>query len=277
MTTMTHGPVTHVELSGSLDHNDGLLPELAKTSLSVGAVVLTSPNWVGEALTKSTRAEFGTVWTFETRKMRDGEPRWWWNPIETVTDDKSAIRLAHWFAAGWERRGEGTDRFFDSSARDIFGWLLLAASLEERPVAAVADWLRAPTAAQPIATLRHHGYGDAAYQLRSVDEGPERVRYGIYGTAQLMTSCLDDPHVSAWVNPPRPDELREKFDAAAFVTTRDTLYVISPGKADPAWPLSSALIEAVTRHGDRADAQHQSRLSRGPWRGTRDRTNTADG
>lgn len=210
-----------------------------------GGVLVTSNKRDVVDATRDVRAEAGPVWVFDPQGIALENPTWWWNPLSYVTDEVRAAKLADHFASGSRDPGAKTDAYFDPAGQDLLAGLLLAASLDVRPITDVYTWLTRPTEEEPIDILRRHGYDLTADQVRGVITAPEKQRGGIYGTAQQMASCLTNRQVAAWVNPQGNPDLRAQFDPAAFVRDGGTLYSLSKEGRGTAGPLVTALTVAV--------------------------------
>jgi type IV secretory pathway TraG/TraD family ATPase VirD4 len=94
--------------------------------------------------------------------------------------------------------------------------------------------------------LERAGEADIAASLRGRQQGAPETREGIYETARTAAQCLRDRTITTWLTPEQEvPELR----ASSFVTSTDTLYLMSKDGAGAAAPLVAALVDAVMRAG----------------------------
>lgn len=229
-----------------------------------GAVLITSNKRDVLDATRDPRAAAGPVWVFDPQSVAREEPTdWWWNPLSYVTDEVRAAKMAEHFASGSRDPGARTDAFFDPSAQDLLAGLLLAASLDGRPITDVYRWLTRPTDKEPVTILQDGGYELTADQVAGVIFAPEKQRGGVYGTAQQMASCLTNRQVARWVTPTSAADHRRQFSPEAFVRQGGTLYSLSKEGRGTAGPLVTALTVAVVEAAEElAAASPGGRLAR---------------
>lgn len=230
-----------------------------------GAVLVTSNKRDVVDATRGPRAAAGPVWVFDPQSVAREEPTsWWWNPLSYVTDEVRAAKMAEHFASGSRDPGARTDAFFDPSAQDLLAGLLLAASLDGRPITDVYRWLTRPTDKEPVTILEKAGYELTADQVAGVVFAPEKQRGGVYGTAQQMASCLTNRQVARWVTPASAAaDTRPQFSPETFVREGGTLYSLSKEGRGTAGPLVTALTVAVVEAAEElAAASPGGRLAR---------------
>lgn len=214
-----------------------------------GAVLVTSNKRDVVDATRDVRLDAGPVWVFDPQGIA-GEPnRWWWNPLDYVTDEVQAAKMAEHFAAGSRDAGARTDAYFDPAGQDLLAGMLLAAALDQRPITDVYRWLTRPTDETPVEILTAHGYDLTADQVAGVIAAPDKQRAGVFGTAQQMASCLTNRTATRWVTPDG-STLRARFDAAEFVRSGGTLYSLSKEGKGTSGPLVTALTVAVVEAGE---------------------------
>lgn len=227
-----------------------------------GAVVATSNKADLWATTHAARhRDTGErVWVFDPQQIAHAERTWWWNPLAGLTSVEEAHRLAGHFIT--EVRSENSRRdFWTSAAHDLLTGLLLAAATGVRDLADVYTWLNDPVIPTPIDLLRRGGHHAVAESLHGRMLGAPETRDGVYETARTAAQCLRDPDILAWVSPPGDTMVEvEAFDAAAFATSRQTLYLLSKDGAGAAAPLVAALTDRVTREATRAAERAGGRL-----------------
>jgi type IV secretory pathway TraG/TraD family ATPase VirD4 len=198
------------------------------------------------------------VWVFDPQSITGVPQSWWWNPLAGVRSVEDAHRLAGHFVQ--EVRGDRGDRdFWTAAALDLLTGLLLAAALDNRRLDDVYEWLNDPVLMTPVAVLRQHGHRAAAASLAGRQNGAPETRDGVYETARTAAQCLCDGAIMAWVSPAVEDAL-DRFDAAAFVHTRQTLFLLSKDGAGAAAPLVAALADRVMREATRAAERAGGRL-----------------
>lgn len=220
-----------------------------------GAVLVTSNKRDVVDGTRDVRATVGPVWVFDPQGIALEPATWWWNPLDYVTDEVKAQKMAEHFAAGSREPGARTDAFFDPAGQDLLAGLLLAAALAKRPITDVYTWLTMPSNDEPVDILRTHRYDLTADQVNGVIRSPEKQRGGVYGTAQQMASCLTNRQVAEWVTPKRGVDLRPRFSPEQFVTDTATLYSLSKEGKGTAGPLVTALTAAVVEAAEELGAR----------------------
>jgi type IV secretory pathway TraG/TraD family ATPase VirD4 len=223
-----------------------------------GAVLVTSNKRDVVDATRDPRQAAGPVWVFDPQSIALEEPTWWWNPLDYVTDEVKAAKLAEHFASGSRDPGARTDAFFDPAGQDLLAGLLLAAALDQQPITQVYTWLTTPSNDDPVEILNRHGFGMTADQVKGVIRSPEKQRGGVYGTAQQMASCLTNRQVGAWVTPRPGVDLRPRFSAQHFIHDGGTLYSLSKEGKGTAGPLTTALTAAVVEAAEEHAAKSPS-------------------
>ncbi len=96
------------------------------------------------------------------------------------------------------------------------------------------------------------GLRGIAASLEGTQGSPPEARGSVYFTARVAAKCLRNPQITAWVTPPPAGPSGgglEEFDAAAFPTSRQTLYLLSKDGGGSVAPLVAALTDRVMRAG----------------------------
>ncbi|WP_240796186.1 type IV secretory system conjugative DNA transfer family protein [Streptomyces sp. RFCAC02] len=210
-----------------------------------GAVLLTSNKAAGDAYTATlqARAEVGRAWTLDPQQIAHAERTMWWNPLESATTLEGANRLAgHFLAASVDASQQGD--FWSKAGSNILAQLFLAAALGGRPITDVMGWLAFPGDRTPLDILRDHDFAGVAAQLKGTVEGPPETRDGIYETARQYAAALLNAETARWVTP-QPDA--DQFRPETFVSSRDTLYLLSKDGGGGASALIAACADAVMR------------------------------
>ncbi|AUH40538.1 type IV secretory system conjugative DNA transfer family protein [Streptomyces sp. CMB-StM0423] len=210
-----------------------------------GPVMLTSNKAAGDAYTATlaARATVGRVWSMDPQQIAHAERAMWWNPLADATTLEGAGRLAgHFLAASVDASAQGD--FWSKAGSNILAQLFLAAALDERPITDVMQWLAFPGDRTPLDILRDHDHIAVAAQLKGTVEGPPETRDGIYETARQYAAALLDHNIAAWVTPQKDVP---EFKPAGFVTSRDSLYLLSKDGGGGASALIAACADSVMR------------------------------
>ncbi|MFD9484634.1 TraM recognition domain-containing protein [Streptomyces sp. NPDC059991] len=212
---------------------------------SPGPVLLTSNKAAGDAFTATidARAAVGRTWSMDPQQIAHAQREMWWNPLATAKTLDGAGRLAgHFLAASVDASQQGD--FWSKAGSNILSQLFLAAALDERPITDVMQWLAFPADRTPLDILRDHQFTAVASQLKGTVEGPPETRDGIYETARQYAAALLNSEIAAWVTPQKDVE---EFRPEAFVTSTDTLYLLSKDGGGGASALIAACADSVMR------------------------------
>ncbi|MBP5935448.1 type IV secretory system conjugative DNA transfer family protein [Streptomyces acidiscabies] len=210
-----------------------------------GPVLLTSNKAAGDAYTATydARARTGQVWSMDPQQIAHAQRAMWWNPLADAKTLDGAGRLAgHFLAASVDASQQGD--FWSKAGSNILSQLFLAAALDERPITDVMTWLAFPADRTPLDILRDHQFTAVAAQLKGTVEGPPETRDGIYETARQYAAALLNSQIAAWVTPQKDVP---EFRPAAFVTSTDTLFLLSKDGGGGASALIAACADSVMR------------------------------
>lgn len=214
-------------------------------------------------LTRGPRSELGAVWVNDPQSLIGEGAHWWWNPLSYVTDVSKADQLASLFAAATRDASAKSDAYFDSAAKNLVASLLLAAAEGRRPITSVYQWLTHPDDSEPLGHLLAGEHTISSQALEMVSNLTPKQRDGVYGTALEMVSFLRNERILPWVTPTGPADRRPQLDPHRFVTTKETLYLISREGRGSARALTAALTVAVVEAAeDLAAKQPRGRLTR---------------
>ncbi|QHC68854.1 type IV secretory system conjugative DNA transfer family protein (plasmid) [Rathayibacter sp. VKM Ac-2759] len=238
MTTLIAGPRTGKSTSF-------VIPAIMQAP---GAVVTTSNKRDVLDATRDLRAQAGDVWVFDPQKVAGEKATWWWNPLSYVTDDTKAAKLAQHFASSMlsGAGNGGNDGFWERRGKNLLANFLLAAAVGNRPITDVYEWLTNQARTEAVDYLLAAGYTRQADAVNFDQQSEEKIRNGVYSTAEGMASCLGNTGIEEWVNPVRaPYAPRRRFDPHEFVRGSGTLYSLSREGAGTAGPLVTALTAAT--------------------------------
>ncbi|MFD3907475.1 TraM recognition domain-containing protein [Streptomyces sp. CB04723] len=223
-----------------------------------GPVLLTSNKAAGDAFTTAyeARAGVGAVWTMDPQQIAHASRDMWWNPLATAKSLDGANRLAgHFLAASVDASQQGD--FWSKAGSNILSQLLLAAALDERPITDIMGWLAFPADRTPLDILRDHDFAAVAAQLKGTVEGPPETRDGIYETARQYAAALLNSEIAAWVTPQKGVA---EFRPAEFVTSTDTLFLLSKDGGGGASALIAACADSVMRAATAQAERAEGRL-----------------
>ncbi|MEU2222699.1 TraM recognition domain-containing protein [Streptomyces sp. NPDC018347] len=210
-----------------------------------GAVLLTSNKAANDAFTATldARGAVGRVWAMDPQQIAHATREMWWNPLADAKTLDGAGRLAgHFLAASVDASQQGD--FWSKAGSNVLSQLFLAAALDERPITDVMQWLAFPADRTPLDILRDHDFTAVAAQLKGTVEGPPETRDGIYETARQYAAALLNSEIAAWVTPQK--DIPE-FRPSEFVTSSDTLYLLSKDGGGGASALIAACADSVMR------------------------------
>ena len=228
-----------------------------KTTTQVAPAILAAPGAVYTCsnkrdvvdLTAEIRGKNAEVWIFDPQGIANGQPTWWWNPLDMATDLAGARNLAGLFAAASRPPGSQRDAYFDPEGEELLAILLLAARLSDQPLTTVYQWLSTGRNDRVVSGLASGGHELAAQALLDVMNQPDKQRAGVFGTARKNVSFLADPNLGDWITE-RGDD-RPRFDTDVFAASSDTLYSLSKEGPGSAGPLTAALTAAVVLSAER--------------------------
>ncbi|MGW5212832.1 type IV secretory system conjugative DNA transfer family protein [Streptomyces sp. NPDC004051] len=210
-----------------------------------GPVLLTSNKAAGDAFTATyeARSYVGQVWSMDPQQIAHAAREMWWNPLASAKTLDGANRLAgHFLAASVDASQQGD--FWSKAGSNILSQLLLAAALDERPITDIMQWLAFPADRTPLDILRDHDFAAVAAQLKGTVEGPPETRDGIYETARQYAAALLNNEIAAWVTPQKDVP---EFRPSEFVTSTDTLFLLSKDGGGGASALIAACADSVMR------------------------------
>lgn len=222
-----------------------------------GPVVATSNKDDIHDYTRGPRSELGRVWVNDPQEVVGDPSTWWWNPLSFVTTVERAEQLvAIWAASRTSEDTSGVDPYFEPEGRSLAATLLIAAARGSEWITRLPDWLTGelpePGVPDPTEILRANGFTQMAKDVEKLLRLDKGQRDGVYGTAASFFRWLRDPRYVQWVAPRSGEDLtsRPQFDPSTFVTTSDTLYLLSKEGPGSARALTGALVAAVYAAGE---------------------------
>lgn len=195
--------------------------------------------------TRGVRDALGRVWVFDTQQLAGEEPTWWWNPLSYVTDEVQADKLAATFAGASRASGARTDAHFEPAGQMLLAGLLLAAAEYGHPITQVFTWLSDDRNDDAVRILRDRDYQLTADQVEGVLRTADKERSSIYSTSRRMVAWLTNRKIAEWICPRGIVDDRPQFDPATFVTSTDTIYLLSREGQGNAGPIVTALTVAI--------------------------------
>ncbi|MEW6933729.1 type IV secretory system conjugative DNA transfer family protein [Trueperella pyogenes] len=187
------------------------------------------------------------VWIFDPTKIRKHDAQCWWNPLTYLTSNgfdgsvvsRSRILSSALGDAGRAAGGQNSryDGFWDGGGDQIRAALLAAAALGGHTMQEVHTWASLEVDETPVEILTAHGLDAVAASLRGMMNLPPDTKGGMWASARMGLSWIEDPDMDQWY---MPGSSRDEFDPVSFVRSRETLYSMSKDTSDVT-PLVSAL------------------------------------
>ena len=234
------------------------VPQILETG---GPVVTTSNKRDIVDMTRGPRSRIGEVWVFDPQDIIGEPARWFWNPLNFVTDRERAAKLASVFESAVTRAGDRGDAYFGPAAKALCSNYIWAAAVGNRPITDVFRWVNNETDFTAVTILRQAGEFAAAESLERTQMLTDRQRDGIFGAVRDWVAVLGDPAVVSWIRSDG-DITRREFDIEKFVTSTDTIYLISREGGGSARALTAALVMAILTTAEKvASQQAGGRLS----------------
>lgn len=234
------------------------VPQIIETK---GPVVATSNKRDIVDLTRGPRSQQGVVWVHDVQDIIGEKPTWFWNPLSFVEDMETAEKLADIFVSSATSAGQKQESYFDSDGKRLLSYMLLAASVDDRPITSVFTWANDPDDKTAADALHKAGLHDQSYALTRIQSLTPKQRDGVYGTMRPWISVLGNEKVIPWIRDTGLPGLRE-FDHEAFHASTDTIYLVSREGGGSARAITAALVMAIlTAAEKKAGRQKGGRLS----------------
>lgn len=203
--------------------------------------------------TRGPRRRLGHDFVFDPQHVAgEKPPDFWYNPLSRIETISDADVVAGHFVTGTREPDAKTDAYFDGSAESLLAAYLLAAAREgTATLIDVYRWLGDSSDDAPFRILKRTGDELVAVEVLSMLRTPPEQQAGVYDSALKLLRCLRNPEVLRWVTPPPREGLAE-FTPATFVTSTDTLYLLSMEGRGAAAPLVATLTEHVCHAATKA-------------------------
>lgn len=265
VTLATHLP-SHLKLYATWEYVQIWLmgPRAGKTSCvcvpqiieTAGPVLATSNKRDIVDLTRGPRSEQGVVWVHDIQGLIGEDADWWWNPLSFVRDMETAEKLTGIFQSSAESADAKQDAYFSAAGRETLARLFLAAALGDRPITDVFKWANNPDDKldDPARILMAAGEEAQGRALGQTQTLTEKQRDGVYGTIRPWIGLLGNRKVLPWITDTGED--RPHFDPWKFVTSTDTIYLISMEGGGNARAITGALAMAVLEAAERTGSLH---------------------
>lgn len=212
-----------------------------------GPCIVTSTRSDAFSNTYGSRAKMGRVHVFDPNGLTSWPERLRWSPVLGCEDPLIAANRASAFVAGagFELGGDGA--IFISSATTILRCYLHAASLEGLTIRDIARWSTQPTNPEAGKILRiHEAKGSSALgwagELEALAAAEPRFRGLVWANVVQVLGCFSDPSVMDACSP----RSSEMFDLSAFLSGRNTLYILGKEKKNASIaPVITAMMESI--------------------------------
>lgn len=211
---------------------------------AVGPVIATSTKVDLLRLTAMRRSELGTVWLCDPEGVSGWEDRLHWNIVDGCERVKVATERARAMVSARPLDGKNSG-FFQEAAVTVLRSYLHAAALGGHTMREVLAWSRDFELDRPYEILADHPDAATGWDLDLAKFCRAEARETVSSTdmsLSLVLAPLADPEILATVC---PSPTGETFNPTSFVTSTDTLYLLSEGENGGAAPILTALFSSV--------------------------------
>ena len=206
------------------------------------AVVVTSTKADLFSSSLAQRKAVGNVWLFDpsgSTQVPVGVRRLRYSPVAFADSFANALLLSRAMVRSAMTRGQGNLSFWEERAEATIAPALFGANLGGLTMSTVMDMIETKELEPLLALLVANDEMEAARSLASVIGSADRERSGVLSTAAGILSGFRMPEVLRQSEDPN-------FDPAAFVSSRDTIYVVAPATVqDVLSPLVVGLIWSI--------------------------------
>jgi type IV secretory pathway TraG/TraD family ATPase VirD4 len=208
-----------------------------------GPAVCTSTKDDVAAMSRFARARGGRLWVFsptEARSPAGFEPLRW-SPVTSARSWEQALLTARAMTA---TVGAGTrnDSHWSNRAQALLAPLLHAAAVDGRDMETVCDWVLRHDLDQAGMVLEQDGASRLAFgSLVGIFNTDARERASIFSaTSDALVAYNSEAALAATEGP--------NFDPAAFVASKDTVYILAPAEEQQAAaPIVCGLLSEIRR------------------------------
>ena len=194
------------------------------------------------------RSAVGRVWVFDPLDLAKWPEPMIWNPVAGADDSELAVARGKAFTAGFsaDESSDSANPFFRNAAGIIIARLLHAAALAGQPIHSVLGWaleLERSTEARDILNTETGAEVMWARTLEAAVEGADETLSSVRMTLAQRIEPLLSRKVLRQLTPVPGVAV---FDPVAFVTSTDTLILMTDDNADTnVAPLSTMLLNEV--------------------------------
>jgi type IV secretion system protein VirD4 len=208
-----------------------------------GPVVVTSTKSDVMAHTMAVRGRLGSCWLFDPSGVTPCPPgvrRLTWSPVSACAFWDHAIPLAHDMVTTARPADDSRDGgHWSERASALLAAFLHAAALDGRRMRDVLTWTLRRDGATPHELLNAKGATTASDVLDGIANTAPAEQSGIWSTAAGVLAVYRSEAAVALTDDPT-------FDPAAFVNSRDTVYVVAPSHSQRvAAPMIVALLKEI--------------------------------
>ena len=224
-----------------------------------GAAIMTSNKVDGVRETLAGRAGRSQAFIFDPNRIYrlDPQPDFVFNPLDYIQSAADARELAAIFEASTRKASDrGGDSQFDTAGRDMLAYFFYAAALEHEPLSQVFAWIARAEGYDVQQILARHGKTGPSSTIEGILSWPDKTKGSVYATAQRMASALADDDLLAWTD---RTGIR-RFDPAAFITSTDTLVLLSKDGEGSGGAILTALIRAICKTAETAAQRNGGRI-----------------
>jgi type IV secretory pathway TraG/TraD family ATPase VirD4 len=225
-----------------------------------GAAIMTSNKVDGVRETLAGRQDRGRAFIFDPNRIyrRDFTPDFVFNPLDYIENAADAKELAAIFEASTRKASDrGGDAQFDTTGRDLLAYFFLAAKLDSQPLATVYDWIARSLGDVVQTILEEHDKHGPAATIAGIMLAADKTRSGYFTTAQRMASALADDELLQWTSA----EGIRRFQPEEFITSTDTLVLLSKDGEGSGGALLTALVRTICKTAQRAAESNGGRLT----------------
>jgi len=204
------------------------------------------------------RSALGRIWVFDPLDLAHWPEPMIWNPVAGAQNSEQAVSRGQAFTAGFsaDESSDSSNPFFRNAAGIIIARLLHAASLADRPIQDVLAWaleLERSTEARDILNSEPAAEIMWGRTLEAAVQGADETLSSVRMTLAQKVEPLLSRKVLRQMTPTPGVPV---FDPTAFVSSTDTLVLITDDQADTnVAPLSTMLLNEVLSAAKRVAAQ----------------------